>query len=103
MTAPSDQFNVTAAITPVSPKTGDTLTLTISGGDVQTTETSGSIGPLSLSLTAADGSTSTLTVDAVPYTLVTSTPESVKITSISDPTGRAWTVAAGGLTATATA
>lgn len=32
MTAPSDQFNVTAAITPVSPKTGDTLTLTISGG-----------------------------------------------------------------------
>jgi len=105
MTEPttSDQFNVTAAITPANPRTGDTLTLTISGDDVQTTETSGTIGPLSLSLTAADGATTTLTVDAVPYTLVTSTEESVKITGVSDPTGRVWSVADDGLTATATA
>lgn len=101
--AAGDQFNVTAAVTPANPTTGDTITVTISGDDVLTTISAGTIGPLSLSLTAADGATTTITVPAVPYNLATATHESVKITSVSDPSGRRWTVGANGLTATAVA
>jgi hypothetical protein len=99
----TDTWNVTGAVTPANPTTGQAITLTISGGDVLTQTVAGTIGPLTLNLTAADGATTTITVPAVPYQQVTSTPESVKITSVSDPSGRLWTVAANGLTASATA
>lgn len=99
----SDAFNVIAAITPDNPTTGDQLTLTISGDDVLTEIAAGTIGPLTLQLQAADGATTTLTVDAVPYQLVTATHESVKITGVTDPSGRQWTVADDGLTAAAVA
>jgi hypothetical protein len=99
----SDQFNVTATIAPDNPKTGDTLTLTISGDDVVTTTTAGTIGPLTLALKAADGATTEITVPEVPYQLVTASHESVVITGVTDPSGRSWTVAQDGLTATATA
>lgn len=100
-----DVFNVTAALDKASYNTGDTITLTISGGDVLTSTT---VTPTTytgtVNLAAADGATSvapfSLTVD-VPTT--TSTPESVKITSVTDSSGRVWTVAPTGLSATATA
>lgn len=96
----ADTFSVSAALTPSNPTTGQTVTVTISGGDVLTTTSAGTI-TVTLHLTAADGATEDLTVSA-PYTKVTTTPESVKITGISDPQ-RTWTVAADGLTATAVA
>jgi hypothetical protein len=99
----SDQFNVTAAITPANPTTGDHLTLTISGDDVHTVTQPGTIGPLTLSLQAADGATTSIKVASVPFNLVTTTHESVKITGVTDPSGRVWMPAADGLTATATA
>lgn len=98
-----DVFSVTGVVTPANPTTGQTLTLTITGGDVLTQTVVGTLGPLTLILLAADGATSTITVPSAPYQQVTSTPQSVKITSVTDPSGRAWTIAASGLTATAVA
>ena len=99
----TDTFNVTGTITPANPTTGQAITVTITGDDVLTTTQQGTIGPLTGQLLAADGATSTVTIAAVPFTLVTSTPESVKLTGITDPSGRLWTVAANGLSATAVA
>lgn len=97
----TDQFNVTAAVTPANPKTGDTITVTITGDDVQTTTTAGTGGPLTLHLASSDGATLDFTVPSFPIQIVTATHESVKITGVTDPAGRTWTVAAGGLTASA--
>lgn len=101
----ADTFNVTASFDKSSYNQGDTMTLTISGDDVLiTTTTTAEAVSGTISLTAADGSTSTLTFPAgvtVNVTTTTTTPESVKMTSVTDSAGRTWTVAASGLTATA--
>lgn len=103
----TDTFNVTAAYDKSSYNQGDTMTLTISGGDVltQTTTTQTPSGALSVTIAAADGSTTTINVPpgTVNVTTTTTTPESVKITGVSDSSGRTWTIASGGLSATATA
>lgn len=99
----ADTFNVTASFDKSSYNTGDTMTLTIAGGDVLTTTSPIAISG-TINLTAADGSTSTLTFPAgATVNETTSTPESVKISSVTDSSGRVWTVAANGLSATATA
>jgi hypothetical protein len=101
----ADTFNVTAAYDKSSYNTGDTITVTISGGDVLTTTVQGQVGPLVLTITAADGVTIPLNVPQQPVSIPTSTPESVKITAVSDtsPTPRIWTISASGLSITATA
>lgn len=101
MTAPTDTFGVTAAFDKPGYKAGDVMTLTISGGDVRATTDTSTV-TATLSLTAADGSTGSVTAQ-VPVSKTVSTPESVVITSVTDTSGRTWAVAAGGLTATATA
>jgi hypothetical protein len=107
-----DVFSVTAAwVYPAgktSYTTGDVMKFVISGGDVltQTTTSNATLGPFSAPLVAADGATSTVNVPAtsVTVTTTTSTPESVKMSGPpTDPSGRVWTVAADGLSATATA
>lgn len=94
----TDQFNVTAAFDhPAGYTTGDTMTLTITGSDVVTT-----IEDLvvTIGLQATDGATGSITA-TVPLTKVME--DSVVITGVTDTEGRAWTVASGGLSATATA
>lgn len=98
----SDTFDVTAAVTPDNPTTGDELTVTVTGVDHHTDTTDGTIGPLTLQLTAGDASTS-LTVDAVPYSLVTNSDLDVTLVSVTDPAGRTWTVSGDGKSATAVA
>jgi hypothetical protein len=101
----SDKFNVTAAYDKAAYNNGDTITVTISGNDVQTSVTQGTVGPLTLHLTAADTATTDITIPAQPVTITTTTPESVVLTGITDTssTPRVWTVAASGVAATATA
>lgn len=103
----TDTFNVTASYDKASYNQGDTMTVTISGGDVltQTTGSQQQSGNLTLTITAADGSVTTVSVPSATINIstTTSTPESVKITGVSDTSGRNWTIAASGLSATATA
>lgn len=111
MTTP-DAFNVTAAWSASSYTSGQTITGTISGGDVltKTTTTTSSVGPVSVPVVASDGAQSTVTLPAVPVTVTatTATPESVVIDTSrpivdSGPTPRKWVVAANGLSISATA
>lgn len=101
----TDTFNVTAAYDKASYKNGDIISVAISGNDVLTVVTQSQAGPLTLHLTAADGATQDITLPSVPVSVTTTTPESVVISGITDngPAPRTWTVAANGLTATATA
>lgn len=98
----TDQFNVTAAVAPANPKTGDAVTITISGDDVVTTTTPGTAGPIVLHLASTGGATLDLNVPSFPIQVVTATHESVKITGATDPAGRVWTVVGNGLAITAT-
>ncbi len=102
----SDTFDVTFAwsqTTPYAP--GATITGTISGNDVLTTTTNQTVGPLTLTITAADGATETISTTAGTAQVVTTTPESVKITGVVDnsATPLTWTIAAGGLSISAVA
>ena len=105
----TDTFNVTASYDKASYNQGDTIKVAISGNDVQTitTVTQGQIGPLALTITAADGATEVVNIPqtAVSISTTTTTPESVRITSVSDtsPTPRSWVIDASGLFITATA
>ena len=102
----TDTFNVTAAYDKAAYNAGDTITVTITGGDVLTTVTQATAGPLTVHLQAqGDGATQDITLASVQVTVTTTTPESVVITGITDngPNPRAWTVGAGKVTATATA
>lgn len=98
----SDQWDVTAQLDKTSYNVGDRMTLTITGGDVLT-------GPVTVNLSgtinivSADGATTTVPLPSAPITGTTTTPESVKIASVTDSSGRVWTVAPDGLSATATA
>lgn len=103
----TDTWNVTASYDKSSYNQGDTMTVALSGSDVltSTTTTQQQSGNLTLSLTAADGSVTTVEVPAVTINVTsnTSTTQTVKITGVSDSSGRVWTIAANGLSATATA
>lgn len=98
----SDQFNVSATITPANPSTGQTVTVTISGDDVHTEPMTGTLGPLTLTVKNSDNTEYSFTVPAVPCTVISTTHESVKLVSVSDPTGRVWNPSVSGLAATAT-
>lgn len=99
----TDTFNVTASFDKTSYTTGETMTITITGDDVMT-ETAPQTVSGTITLTAADGATSTLEFPSgTTVNVSTSTNEAVKMTAITDSSGRTWTIAANGLTATATA
>lgn len=100
--ATDDFSDVHAALSPDSPATGDTVTVAITGVDHHTDTSDGTIGPLTLQLSAG-GATTDLAVDAVPYTLVSHSDVDVVLFGVTDPSGRTWTVAADGKSATATA
>lgn len=106
----ADSFaGVSVTFDKTSYNTGDTITATLAGEDVlTTTQTSSQALAGSFNLTAADGATSTLAFPAgatVNVTTTVATNESTKITGVADTqnAARVWTVAANGLTATATA
>ena len=108
----SDVFSVTAKWDKTSYNSGDTITGTISGGDVltTTTTTTTTVGPVTVPVVAADGAKSTVGLPAVPVTVTTTTttPESVVIDTtvpiIDNGTPpRTWVVSANKLSITATA
>jgi hypothetical protein len=103
----SDVFNVTGAYDKPSYTEFDTITVKISGGDVQTTTVQGTAGPLVVPIVAADGAKTTINVPAVPVSITTVLPESVVIDKsagpITDAAGRVYTVSADGLSLTAPA
>lgn len=91
----SATFNLTAALDKATYNPGETATLTVSG----TVISSASSSSLAVNVTASDGSTTSL-----PLTMsVGGTEETWQITSVTDSSGRAWTVSADGHSATATA
>ncbi len=96
-------FDVTAAYDKPEYNQGDTIKVTISGADVHTvTEvTKVQIGPLTLTLTSADGETQTFSVPKTTVSVSTThtTEESVKITDVHDdaPEPRTWTIDGSGL------
>jgi hypothetical protein len=95
----ADVFNVTASYDKTSYTQGQTITATISGGDVQTVGSQSQIGPLTIPLVAADGATSTISMPAEQATVTVATPESVVIDTTkpivdTSPTPRTWTVSA---------
>ena len=104
----TDTFNVTGAYDKPSYNSGDTITVTISGGDVLTQTLQGQIGPLSIPVVAADGATATVSLPQTTVTVTTATPESVVIDTTrpivdTSPTPRTWTVSSNKLSITATA
>ena len=105
----SDDFSgVQAAWDKASYASGDTVTGTISGQDVQTTTSESTVGPLVVPLVSADGAKSTITFPAVPVTITTVLPESVTIdTSLpivdNGPNPRTWVVSADKLSISASA
>lgn len=104
----TDTFNVTGAYDKPSYNQGDTITVTISGGDVLTQTSQSQIGPLTVPVVAADGATSTVSLPQTTATITTATPESVTIDTTrpvvdTSPTPRTWTVSANKLSITATA
>jgi hypothetical protein len=99
----ADVFNVTAAYDKAAYNKGDTMTITISGGDVLTQVTSAQGGTVTLTITAADGSMTTLVTNPTTINTTTTTPESVKVTGVADSSGRVWTIAGNGLSCTAIA
>lgn len=96
----SDAFNVTASYDKPAYNGGDTIKVTISGNDVQTTTQISQIGPLIIPLVAAvDGAKTTITTSAEQATVTVATPESVTIdpsVAIVDtsPNPRVWTLSA---------
>ena len=98
-----DTWNVTGSYDQPQYNQGDTMTITISGGDVLTVQNLVKSGNVTLSLTADDGSTTQITVAPINIMVTTTTPESVKITGVTDDSGRTWTIDASGLKATAIA
>ena len=98
-----DTWNVTAAYDQPQYNQGDTMTITISGGDVLTVQNLIKSGNVKLTITAADGATTQITVAPVNIMVTTTTPESVTITGVTDDSGRNWTIDASGLKTTATA
>jgi len=92
----ADTFNLTAAFDKSSYNPGDTMTVTVSGS-----VTNGSPTPVAatLTVTAADGSTSTLAATSA----VTGATETWAITAVTDTASRTWTISADGHSATATA
>ena len=104
----TDTFNVTAAYDQQSYTAGQTITVTISGNDVETQTLTGQIGPLAIPVVAADGATATVSLPQTTVTVTTATPESVVIDTTrpivdTSPTPRTWTVSANKLSITATA
>lgn len=99
----TDTFNVTAAYDKASYNVGDTIIATISGGDVLTNTVSGTSAPFALSATMADGSTAQIVMPSAAVSVITTAPESVRITGVSDTGGRTWAIAANGLSASAVA
>jgi hypothetical protein len=108
----TDAFSVTAAWNQTSYTAGQTITATISGGDVLTTTTTSAVnvGPITIPVIAADGAQSTVTLPAVPVTVTNTvaTPESVVIDTSraivdSGTPPRTWVVSANKLSITATA
>ena len=104
----TDVFNVTGSYDKPAYNKGDTITITITGGDVLTTTTTGQIGPVAIPLVAADGATSILNIPQTTVAVTTSTPESVVIDTSkpivdTSPTPRTWTVSSNKLSITAVA
>lgn len=104
----TDTFNVTAAWDKPSYTQGQTITGTISGGDVLTKTVVGQIGPLAVPVVAADGATFTVNLPAAQASVTTATPESVVIDTSkpivdTSPTPRTWAVSANKLSITAIA
>jgi len=98
----SDVFNVTASYDKPAYNAGDTITITIAGGDVQTIVTTNKVGPITIPSVAVNQAKTTITIPAETVTVTTATPESVKIdptVAIDDTsaTPRAWTLAPNGL------
>lgn len=102
----ADSFSgVSVSFDKTSYNTGDTITMTLAGEDVLTTSQSVALSG-TISLLAADGSTTTINFPSgSTVTTTTATNESTKIASVADTenAARVWTIAANGLTATATA
>ncbi len=69
----TDVFSVTATWDKASYTTGQTITGTISGGDVSTTTTTTTttVGPVTIPVVAADGAKSSVSIPAVPVTTTT--------------------------------
>lgn len=99
----TDTWNVSAVYDKSSYTQGETMTITFTGGDVLTTTTPEQGGTVTITWTAADGSTTTVAVPPTTINVTTSTQQAVKITSVSDTSNRVWTIAANGLSCTATA
>jgi hypothetical protein len=110
----SDVFSVTAAWDKTSYNAGDTITGTISGGDVSTTTsppTTQTVGPVTVPIVAANGAMATAVYPAVVVNfpgVTTATPESVVIDTTrpivdNGVPPRVWVVSANKLSITAVA
>ena len=99
----TDVFNVTASYDKSQYNQGDTMTITISGGDVLTATNPTLSGTLTLTITASDGATTTISVPPTTILVTTTTPESVLLTKVVDTSSHIWTIGTSGLNATAVA
>jgi len=85
---------------------GQLMTMTVTGiTDTESVTSTLPAATLSIKFTAADGSTNTVNFPVPPVSQTIVSSPSVSLTSVTDSSGRIWTVAAGSgsLVATATA
>lgn len=80
---------------------GDRMTLTLTGSAVKTSDVT--LANLNATVNLSDGSVLNLTVPSTVIKDGQTTNLSAKIASITDPSGRVWTVSTDGLSATAVA
>lgn len=100
----TDTWNATFAWGQTTPyPAGSTISGAVTGGDVLTTTTNQAVGPLTLTLTAADGATQTITTTAATAQVVGTTPQPISITKVVDNSANplVWTI--NGLSISATA
>lgn len=103
----TDTFNVTATFDKTSYNQGDLMTISISGSDVVTTSTVTQQTVNATVNVSNPADSATFSAAGGPVTInittTTATTDSVVISNVTDGSTRAWTVAANGLSATATA
>jgi hypothetical protein len=101
----SDVFNVTASYNAPAYTKGQTIIAAIVGSDTETVTSQGQVGPLALSIAAADGATEVVNMPAAAVTISNITTQAVKITGVVDtsPTPRTWVISSDGLSASAVA
>lgn len=96
-------WNVSGSYDKSAYNQGEAITVSISGDYTVTSTSQQQSGTLTLNLLSDDGTTTQIALPPTTVNVTTTAHQNVRVTSISDTSGRTWAIAADGKSATATA